>query len=44
MAIRDAGENVDLKVIVFNKPTTKLKFKVLHFPYYAWSRPLGILR
>ena len=35
MAIRNAGESADMKVITFNKLTAKLKGKCLQIPHYA---------
>ena len=35
MAIRNAGESADMKVITFNKLTAKLKGKCLEIPHYA---------
>ena len=35
LAIRNAGESVDTKVITFNKLTAKLKSKCLEIPHYA---------
>jgi len=35
MAIRNAGESADMKVITVNKLTTKRKVKCLEIPHYA---------
>ena len=35
MAIRNAGESADMKVITLNKLRTKLKVKCLAIPHYA---------
>ena len=35
MAIRNAGESADMKVITLNKLTAKLKVKCLEIPHYA---------
>ena len=35
MAIRNAGEIADIKVITFNKLSAKLKGKCLEIPHYA---------
>ena len=35
LAIRNAGESADMKVITFNKLTTKLKGECLEIPHYA---------
>jgi len=35
MAIHNAGESADMKVIAFNKLTTKRKVKCLENPHYA---------
>lgn len=35
MAIRNAGESTDMKVITLNKLTAKLKVKCLEIPHYA---------
>ena len=35
MAIRNAGESADMKVITLNKLTTKLKVKCLEIPHCA---------
>jgi hypothetical protein len=35
LAIRNAGESAELKVITLNKPTAKLKVKCLEIPHYA---------
>ena len=35
LAIRNAGESADMKVITLNKLTAKLKVKCLEFPHYA---------
>lgn len=35
MAIRNAGEIADMKVITLNKSTAKLKGKCLEIPHYA---------
>ena len=35
MAIRNAGESADMKVITLNKPSAKLKGKHLEIPHYA---------
>lgn len=35
MAIRNAGESADMKVIVLNKLTAKRKVKCLEIPHYA---------
>ena len=40
MAIRNAGESADMKLIKLNKPITKLKGKRLEIPNYAKLRPL----
>lgn len=35
LAIRNAGESADMKVITLNKLTAKLKVKCLEIPHYA---------
>ena len=35
MAIRNAGESADIKLITLNKPSAKLKGKCLEIPHYA---------
>ncbi len=35
MAIRNAGESADMKVITLNKRSAKLKVKCLEIPHYA---------
>jgi hypothetical protein len=35
MAIRNAGESADIKVITFNKLSAKLKGNCLEIPHYA---------
>lgn len=35
MAIRNAGESAEMKVITLNKPTAKRKMKCLEIPHYA---------
>jgi hypothetical protein len=35
MAIRNAGESADMKVITFNKLTAKRKVRFLEIPHYA---------
>lgn len=35
MAIRNAGESAEIKVITFNKLTAKRKVKYLEIPHYA---------
>jgi hypothetical protein len=35
MAIRNAGESADMKVITLNKLTAKRKMKCLEIPHYA---------
>jgi len=35
MAIRNAGESADMKVITLSKLTTKRKVKCLEIPHYA---------
>ena len=35
MAIRNAGESADMKIITLNKPSAKLKGKCLEIPHYA---------
>jgi hypothetical protein len=35
MAIRNAGESADMKVITLNKLSAKLKGKCLEIPHYA---------
>ncbi len=35
MAIRNAGESTEMKVITLNKLTTKPKVKHLEIPHYA---------
>ena len=35
MAIHNAGESADMKVITFNKQTAKRKVKCLEIPHYA---------
>lgn len=35
MAIRNAGESADIKVITLNKLTAKRKVKCLEIPHYA---------
>jgi len=35
MAIRNAGESADIKVIILNKLTAKRKVKCLEIPHYA---------
>lgn len=35
MAIRNAGESAEIKVITFNKLSAKLKGKCLEIPHYA---------
>ena len=35
MAIRNAGESADMKVITLNKLTAKRKVKCLEIPHYA---------
>jgi hypothetical protein len=35
MAIRNAGESADMKVITLNKPSAKLKGNCLEIPHYA---------
>jgi len=35
LAIRNAGEGADMKVITLNKLTAKLKVKCLEIPHYA---------
>jgi hypothetical protein len=35
MAIRNAGESADIKVIILNKLSAKLKGKSLEIPHYA---------
>lgn len=35
LAIRNAGESADMKVITLKKPSAKLKSKCLEIPHYA---------
>jgi hypothetical protein len=35
MAIRNAGESADMKVIIFNKLTANRKVKCFEIPHYA---------
>lgn len=41
MAIRNAGESAEMKVITLNILSVKLKGKCLEFPHYAQPRPLA---
>jgi len=37
MAIRNADESADMKVITLNKLTTRRKVKCLEIPHYAYT-------
>ena len=43
LAIRNAGESADMKVITSNKLTTNRKVKCLEIPHYAYTSPLGVI-